>query len=266
MKTHSTYSQMTLERFRPNRRRGWKRKLGCWLWTVLWMLAVWALLWWSFSALSGARPTTGSFTPPRLEGSGVEVAIGIVLIVVTGLLARLVNGRKRERHEAWVAAQKMNCPHCGSGLLWGDDRGAHCDGCDDFDPETDIEGLMPVMPRGVDWTNGARTNAWDDDPFNADGGVRAPREAMPEGLTRLDAALIVHACASRVGLIRSIVQGAQRPITDEDQAEALATAERLLGDLRVTLFELRGKFQEKAAISSSQGLPVSPSSTGEANG
>lgn len=26
------------------------------------------------------------------------------------------------------------CPHCGCDLLWSDDRGAHCDGCDDFDP------------------------------------------------------------------------------------------------------------------------------------
>jgi hypothetical protein len=92
---------------------------------------------------------------------------------------------------------------------------------------------------------GARAEAADD-PLNADGGVRAP-EAMPEGLTNLDAALIVHACASRVGLIRSIVQGAQRPISDEDQVEALATAERLLGDLRVTLWELRAKFQTEVA-------------------
>lgn len=27
------------------------------------------------------------------------------------------------------------CPHCKSGLLWSEDRGAHCDGCDDFDAE-----------------------------------------------------------------------------------------------------------------------------------
>lgn len=27
----------------------------------------------------------------------------------------------------------MNCPHCQSRLLWSEDRGAHCDGCDDFD-------------------------------------------------------------------------------------------------------------------------------------
>lgn len=34
----------------------------------------------------------------------------------------------------------MLCPHCRSGLLWSEDRGAHCDGCDDFDPETDLPG------------------------------------------------------------------------------------------------------------------------------
>lgn len=32
----------------------------------------------------------------------------------------------------------MTCPHCKSGLLFGEDRGAHCDGCDQFDPEVDL--------------------------------------------------------------------------------------------------------------------------------
>ena len=27
----------------------------------------------------------------------------------------------------------MNCPHCESKLLWSEDRGAHCDGCDEFE-------------------------------------------------------------------------------------------------------------------------------------
>lgn len=36
------------------------------------------------------------------------------------------------------AGKSMPCPHCGHTLLWSEDRGAHCDGCDDFDPETDI--------------------------------------------------------------------------------------------------------------------------------
>lgn len=33
---------------------------------------------------------------------------------------------------------KIRCPHCQSIVLWSEDRGAHCDGCDDFDPETDL--------------------------------------------------------------------------------------------------------------------------------
>lgn len=34
----------------------------------------------------------------------------------------------------------MNCPHCQSTLLWSEDRGAHCDGCDQFDESS----LAPV--------------------------------------------------------------------------------------------------------------------------
>lgn len=30
------------------------------------------------------------------------------------------------------------CPHCKSELLTSEDRGVHCDGCDDFNPETDL--------------------------------------------------------------------------------------------------------------------------------
>ena len=42
-----------------------------------------------------------------------------------------------------VGAQ-IKCPHCGYGLLWSEDRGPHCDGCDDFNatgerPETRSE-------------------------------------------------------------------------------------------------------------------------------
>lgn len=34
--------------------------------------------------------------------------------------------------EAVTSEPPMKCQHCGSGLLWSEDRGAHCDGCDDF--------------------------------------------------------------------------------------------------------------------------------------
>jgi hypothetical protein len=39
---------------------------------------------------------------------------------------------------SFMPATKIRCHHCGSGLLWSEDRGAHCDGCDDFDPEIDL--------------------------------------------------------------------------------------------------------------------------------
>ena len=47
----------------------------------------------------------------------------------------------------------MNCPHCKSGLLWSEDRGAHCDGCEDFDPESDLpeqELPLPGLEPGPD--------------------------------------------------------------------------------------------------------------------
>lgn len=38
----------------------------------------------------------------------------------------------------------MKCPHCQSTLLWSEDRGAHCDGCDEF-TETSLE-QQPAQP------------------------------------------------------------------------------------------------------------------------
>jgi len=41
--------------------------------------------------------------------------------------------------EIWAEDQgkrlRWRCKHCGSDLLWSEDRGAHCDGCDEFDTE-----------------------------------------------------------------------------------------------------------------------------------
>jgi hypothetical protein len=42
----------------------------------------------------------------------------------------------------------MRCPHCNSGLLWSEDRGSHCDGCDDFDPESDLPNVDVLAPAG----------------------------------------------------------------------------------------------------------------------
>lgn len=101
----------------------------------------------------------------------------------------------------------------------------------------------PQSSRASDPQRFRAADALSADPLAVGGNAIPPSEEMPEGLTRLDAALIVHACGCEVGLIRSFVQGARRPSTEQDQAEALAVAERLLGDLRVTLWELRAKFR-----------------------
>src|SRR5574343_127483 len=34
--------------------------------------------------------------------------------------------------------ERVHCPHCKMVILWSEDRGAHCDGCDNFDPEADL--------------------------------------------------------------------------------------------------------------------------------
>ena len=46
---------------------------------------------------------------------------------------------------------KIQCPHCGSGLLWSDDRGAHCDGCDEFDPKSDLPGAQVACSAAFWW-------------------------------------------------------------------------------------------------------------------
>ena len=47
------------------------------------------------------------------------------------------------RHFGQQEQNKIHCPHCGDVLLWSEDRGAHCDGCDDFNPETDLPKEQP---------------------------------------------------------------------------------------------------------------------------
>lgn len=51
---------------------------------------------------------------------------------------------------AETTGSALLCPHCKAGLLWNEDRGAHCDGCDDF-----VEYERPTHP-GV-WSRLPRT-------------------------------------------------------------------------------------------------------------
>lgn len=45
--------------------------------------------------------------------------------------------------------KKIDCPHCGSCLLWSEDRGAHCDVCDDFDPDMDLPTQLAERPTPI---------------------------------------------------------------------------------------------------------------------
>ncbi len=69
----------------------------------------------------------------------------------------------------------ISCPHCGYVLLWSEDRGAHCDGCDDFDPQKDLPSTMSLgmshnevlvcvrEPRSEDSNEHGQVEAWNVD-------------------------------------------------------------------------------------------------------
>lgn len=212
----NTVNKYGMEWAGPRRKASWKRRLGCWLWTLIWMvlvsLALWGLFAWATGRVTGLTGVTSlTMAKPaavRLAGFGVPewVVYGIVGTVVMGILARL----------AWGAMQEAF--------------------------------QIREMEHG---------EVWGDEPMEVGGNAIPPSEDMPRGLTRVDAALIVHACGCEVGLLRNLVRSAQKPLSKDDQAETLAVAERRLGQLRVTLWELRARFSE------SQDLRVSESLTEE---
>lgn len=95
--------------------------------------------------------------PPNLEQPSPEGLAAVPCSPIVSLAAALLDsgnvmvmgdGCSTRSRDLWILTdiigrhlepKKPKCPHCGSGLLWSEDRGAHCDGCDDFNPETDLE-------------------------------------------------------------------------------------------------------------------------------
>lgn len=216
----NTVNKYGVEWAGPRRKASWKRRLGCWLWSLIWMvlvsLALWGLFAWATGRVTGLTGVTSlTMAKPaavRLAGFGVPewVAYGVVMTLVLGILARLAWGAMQEAFQI----QEME-----DGEGWGD---------------------KPVPFQIAD-------------PLEVGGNAIPPSEVMPSGLTRRDAALIVHACGCEVGLLRNLVRSAQKPLSEDDQAETLAVAEKRLGQLRVTLWELRAKFQGKDAPQSLEG-------------
>lgn len=115
-KLTSDFELLRLERFRSRRRerRGWKRRLGCWLWVIVAALVL--------ALVGAARAETGSFAPLSLEGRGDEglrfagvpdwVAFGVVMTLVLAVMGRLAWGwcveadeRSTYEDETWGEGQ-----------------------------------------------------------------------------------------------------------------------------------------------------------------
>lgn len=102
------------------KKRGWKKRLGCWLWAFVWMLALWLVMWGVFAVAQRVMPRSarneetrmaneefvlrhsGFDIPAQRAGFGVPewVAYGIVGTLVLGLLGRLAWGAIMEGKEA----------------------------------------------------------------------------------------------------------------------------------------------------------------------
>jgi hypothetical protein len=285
MKTTPEFEHLAPQRFRPNRRRGWKRKMGIWLWVL-----VVALLLVLVGAARAERPRSarneewrmrndefvlphsGFDIPAKRAGFGASdtLAVVIVLGVCVALLVRLWWGARAQAEEEECDVEHLRgCidedATAEALRLWGSCPVARVMSERPFmvgpleslnEPLNADEGVR--APRGVDWTNGARTKAWDDDPLQADEGVRASWEMMPEGLPRAMVWEIVNAMAEEVRIIRGLLSGAMRTLSVDDYFDALHGAEKRLAQLRVTLCELRERFADEAAPSITDRLKPLP--------
>jgi hypothetical protein len=120
MKQTSPLELMKLERYRARRkeRRGWKRRLGIWLWVIVAALVL---------ALVGAARAEAGFTPPRLEGRGDAalklggfgasdaVAVGIVMLVIVVLLVRLWWAESADQEAVSTYSDEQWDPYAGDG-------------------------------------------------------------------------------------------------------------------------------------------------------
>lgn len=72
----------------------------------------------------------------NIAGDTVKFRRGDFLTTdVTGALRLMSAETINDHYEPVEATMPMKCPHCGSGLLWSEDRGAHCDGCEHYNPD-----------------------------------------------------------------------------------------------------------------------------------
>lgn len=105
----NTVNKYGMEWAGPRRKASWKRRLGCWLWSLIWMvlasLALWGLFAWATGRVTGLTGVTSlTMAKPaavRMAGFGVPegVALGVVVVIVGMLLWRLVCGARLEADE-----------------------------------------------------------------------------------------------------------------------------------------------------------------------
>jgi len=239
MKTVNKYG---LEYAGPRRAR--RKALKQWLIDLFIGAAAMAVLWWLLSLVSRAA-TRGDVMPLgaqagkpmlRTAGFGVPdaVAVGIVAVIAALVVWRLITGAREEREptmedaDGWadkpVCSMGASCPQCGDTLVFPRGLEPYCENCG--------------------WPDENRAEA---DPL-ADGDTlkreQRASEAMPEGMTRRDAAEIARAAAAEIELCRRMVDGAARAMNVEDYGDALAGASKRLGQVRVTMRELAMTFDQ----------------------
>lgn len=222
----STWNHYEIEYAGP-RRKTWKRKLGCFLWELIGLLIGVMLLWGLFAQCTGRGAQGGAHG----AGSGAQGAdAGAVLSAPCALRAGF-------GVPDWVAYGIVGTVVLGilGQVAWK----AIMEG-----READTLAMPP-----------------EHDPLeegHAAVAQRAP-ESMPAGLARLDAATICFALASEVRLIRELVRGARSSHSVEDCGDALAGAERRLGELRTRLWQLKAHFDGSAvSVPDEAELPLMP--------
>ncbi len=118
------------------------------------------------------------------------------LTLARALLARLPEPANAEldsfRSFFGKASQPaMKCQFCGSGLLWSEDRGAHCDGCDEYDEWLAEQPEQASLEAGIKRMEAVSVktleDVWDASPCKGDG------KAIPDAFNAVRARLIAAA-------------------------------------------------------------------------
>jgi len=102
-------------------------------------------------------------TRPTADDSAVVVALRILMddlggrVLQSGTVCAVkIACHALDAHDKrqQTPAAPVLCPHCGSTILWSEDRGAHCDGCDELHPNDIAHLAQPAAPVEDEPRNG----------------------------------------------------------------------------------------------------------------